>query len=149
MFKVDTRYSDHGQFKTPEVEAEWKSWFKFRPLIEDTYEIDPRKWWIDELQENPRRFPILGRMALDLFSCPAMSAECERIFSRAKRTIMVDRNSLSHVTIQANECQKDWLQKKLVQSMLPRIERQALLKRLQDEEQVIRTGLGDMGNGGS
>jgi hypothetical protein len=146
IFKIDSGYSDHGQFKTPEAEAEWKSWFKFRPLAEDTYEIDPRKWWIDELQENPRRFPILSRMALDLFSCPAMSAECERVFSRAKRTITVDRNSLSHVTIQANECQKDWLQKKLVQSMLPRIERQALLKRLQDEEQAIRTALGDTEN---
>ena len=111
--------------------------------------IDPRKWWINKLQENPHHFPILGRMALDLFSCPAMSAECERVFSRAKRTITVNRNSLSHVTIQANECQKDWLQKKLIQSMLLRIKRQALLKRLQDEDQAICTALGDADNGDS
>jgi hypothetical protein len=68
------------------------------------YEIDPRKWWIDKLQENPRRFPILDRMALDLFSFPAMSAECELVFSRAKKIIAVNRNSLSYVMIQANEC---------------------------------------------
>jgi hypothetical protein len=61
-----------------------------------------------------------------------MSAEYDRAFSRAKRTITVDCNRLSHVTIQTNECQKDWPKKKLVPLTLPRLERQMHLKQVQD-----------------
>jgi hypothetical protein len=123
MFKIDHVFSDHGQYRTPEAEAEWKNWMRFRPQI-NGHIRDPRDWWIKEIQENPRRFPILGRMALDLFSCPAMSAECERVFSSAKRTITVDRNNLSSKMIRANELQKHWLKNKLVDSMLFKFEKQ-------------------------
>jgi hypothetical protein len=62
-------------------------------------------------------------MALTLFSAPAMSAECERVFSRAKQLITDERSRLKPATIEANELQKDWLRKGIVQSYLPRAER--------------------------
>jgi hypothetical protein len=45
-------------------------------------------------------------MALDI---PAMSADLERLFSRAKITISDRRTRLSIYTIKALECLKSWL----------------------------------------
>ena len=73
-------------------------------------------------------FPTLRRLALDLFSCLAMSAKCERVFSRAKQLITDERNRLTASTIQANELQKDWLRKKLVKSWLKKGDREELRK---------------------
>ena len=47
-----------------------------------------------------------------------MSAECERVFSCAKKTVTDERNWLKPAQIEANECQKDWLKKVLVKSYL-------------------------------
>ena len=55
-----------------------------------------------------------------------MSAECERIFSRAKQVVTTERNRIKPSTIQANECQKDWLCKGLVKSYLNRAEQEEL-----------------------
>ena len=46
--------------------------------------------------------------ALDTFSIPAMSAECERVFSSAKKLITPERNALANDTIEACECLKAW-----------------------------------------
>ena len=85
--------------------------------------LGPLQWWIHKLEAHPNQFPTLGRMALTLFSAPAMSAECERVFSRAKQLITDERSRLRPATIEANELQKDWLRKGLVQSYLPQAER--------------------------
>jgi hypothetical protein len=50
-------------------------------------------------------------MALDILSIPAMAAEPERLFSRAKITITDCRSSLSIEAIEATECLKSWLSK--------------------------------------
>ena len=47
----------------------------------------PVKWWRDHLDE----YPTLSRMALDFFSVPAMSSECERVFSLAKLILTTQR----------------------------------------------------------
>lgn len=39
---------------------------------------NPVEWWIG----NTERFPTLAKLALDVFSIPAMSSECERVFSK-------------------------------------------------------------------
>jgi hypothetical protein len=39
---------------------------------------DPMQWW----RMNGDRFPTWKRIAMDMLSIPAMSAEIERIFSR-------------------------------------------------------------------
>ena len=39
----------------------------------------PLEWWKDHLDE----YPTISRMALDFFSVPAMSTDCERVFNLA------------------------------------------------------------------
>lgn len=38
-----------------------------------------------------------------------MSSHCERVFSQAKRVITDDRNQLGSATIEAIQCQNNWL----------------------------------------
>jgi hypothetical protein len=76
---------------------------------------DPLKWWIEV---GKQRYPLLFKIALDFLSIPATSCECERCFSRARRTISMDRNSLSAATIEALQLQRSWLQNQAVESDL-------------------------------
>lgn len=66
---------------------------------------DPLEWWVRHACD----YPVLSRMAFDLFSCPAMSAECERVFSQTKKVITDERNRLSSDTVAAIERQKHLL----------------------------------------
>lgn len=66
---------------------------------------DPLEWWVRHASD----YQILSKMAFDLFSCPAMSSECERVFSQAKRVITDERNRLNSGTVAAIECQKHLL----------------------------------------
>jgi hypothetical protein len=63
-------------------------------------------WWLEETQQ--KAYPNLSRLALDILSIPAMSAEPERLFSGAKITITDRRNRLDADTIEALECLKSW-----------------------------------------
>lgn len=66
--------------------------------------FDPITWWRD----HESLYSTVAKMAFDLFSVPAMSAECERIFSQAKLVITTQRNSLSEATLEAILCLKHW-----------------------------------------
>lgn len=55
---------------------------------------------------------------MDLFSIPAMSAECERVFSETKRLTTDDRYRLFPKVIEAAQFQKNWLDGELIQSAL-------------------------------
>ncbi|KAJ6436173.1 DDE superfamily endonuclease, CENP-B-like protein [Purpureocillium lavendulum] len=48
-------------------------------------------WWLEPTQATS--FPNLYRLAVNIFSIPAMSAEAERVFSGARRTITWDRTA--------------------------------------------------------
>lgn len=64
-------------------------------------------------------FPFLTKVALDVFSIPATSAECERGFSETKRLISIDRNGLSVKVTGAIQCQKTgWIAVWLCRSSL-------------------------------
>ena len=52
--------------------------------------------------------------ALDLLSIPAMSAELERVFSQAKRTITSDRNALDDHTIEILELMRYWWKRNII-----------------------------------
>jgi hypothetical protein len=75
----------------------------------------PFAWWIEIGQA---RYPLLFKIAMDFLSIPCTSCECERCFSRARRTISADRCSLSPTTIEALQLQRNWLQNKAVSSDL-------------------------------
>lgn len=76
---------------------------------------NPIQWW-DEVGQQ--RYPTLYRMALDYLSIPSTSCDCERAFSRGRRTVTDDRNRLGGATIEALQLQKNWLQNKAVTSHL-------------------------------
>jgi len=48
--------------------------------VEDELPLGPLKYWIDYAQDLRQK--DLAKIALDIFSIPAMSAEPERLFSR-------------------------------------------------------------------
>ena len=56
------------------------------------------------------QYPSLARMAFDVLSIPAMSSECERVFSSAKILIDDRRARMKEDIIEASECLRAWLQ---------------------------------------
>lgn len=62
-------------------------------------------WWRD----HQTTYPKLAQMAFDLIAVPAMSAECERVFSQAKLTVSHQRSRLLETTVDAIQCLKNWL----------------------------------------
>lgn len=79
------------------------------------------EWWIQQRSTHPR----LAQWALDVLSVPAMSAECERVFSRAKLTLTPLRNRMNADIIEAVECLSNWL---------PRQEKEKKRKRALDDQ---------------
>lgn len=94
----------------------WMRRHQFVPNIEDeyarycaaecTYDVDPRAWWMEKTQQIS--YPNLSRMALDILSIPAMSADPERLFSSAKLCLTDLRNKLGMDILEAFECLKSW-----------------------------------------
>jgi hypothetical protein len=56
------------------------------------------------------QYPSLARMAFDVLSIPALSSECERVFSSAKILIDDRRARMKEDIIEASECLRAWLQ---------------------------------------
>jgi hypothetical protein len=73
-------------------------------------EINPVQWWASK----KLNFPTLRLLAFDVLSIPAMSAECERVFSSAKKMITPDRSGLNNDIVEACECLKYWWDNSLV-----------------------------------
>jgi hypothetical protein len=65
------------------------------------------QWWLEPTQQE--NFPLLRRMAIDIFCIPPMSVEAERIFSGARRQVTWDRSSMSAHMVEACECIKSWI----------------------------------------
>jgi len=108
--------------KQARVETELERWYQFRPAEEI---LNPLEFWISEATNPKSAFPKLAKLALDIFSIPAMSSECERVFSETKRVITDDRNQLGAATIEAIQCQKNWIGKGVVHTELKTVVEQA------------------------
>jgi hypothetical protein len=70
-------------------------------------DCSPLTWWLRDRQRED--YPNLSKMAINILSIPAMSADPERIFSGARRTISWDRMLLGASTIERGECLKSWI----------------------------------------
>ena len=57
-------------------------------VLENQEEFDILKWW----KGNALEYPTLARMAIDIFSIPAMSVEPERVFSgyTSKKELLIN-----------------------------------------------------------
>jgi hypothetical protein len=69
-------------------------------------QMEPLRWW---RERGERLYPTLAVIAYDLFAMPAISSECERAFSNAKRLIAEQRYNLKSDIIEADQCIKSWL----------------------------------------
>ncbi|EFZ03047.2 Ribonuclease H-like protein [Metarhizium robertsii ARSEF 23] len=103
--------------KTTNEFLNWRNKHLQPSLIMDEYErycksertygfTSALSWWLEETQQ--KNYPNLSKMAVDILSIPAMSAEPERLFSGAKITITDRRNRLGSDVIEALECLKSW-----------------------------------------
>jgi hypothetical protein len=87
-------------------EDELEVWLKARPFRLEVGETLP-KYWLKQLKQKSTY--RLARMGLDMASIPAMSSECERVFSQAKLMITGQRNRLKSDIIEATQCLRMWL----------------------------------------
>jgi hypothetical protein len=67
----------------------------------------PLSFWTTEVIQ--RQYPRLSRMAIDLFTIPAMSDEPERTFSSCSLMITSHRGSLESDVVEFTQCTKNWL----------------------------------------
>lgn len=95
-------------------------------------------FWIGTANNANNPFPSSTKLALDIYSIPAMSSECERVFSETKRVITDERNQLKDTTIEAIQCQRNWLTNKVVYSDLDLVLKEWLVSRV--KQKVKRDG---------
>lgn len=74
---------------------------------------DPIEYWILKRFEYPR----LSRMALDVMTVPAMSSECERLFSATGLMVTPLRNRLDAGTIGLIQTLRSWLRAGIVEDV--------------------------------
>lgn len=86
-----------------------------RFLREDRAPADtnPLVWW----QHNQHRYPILRYMAFDLLGTPASSSADERTFSKADRSLNIERFNTLDDLAEANQCMKSWIDEGLIYKM--------------------------------
>ena len=77
------------------------------PVLVPQKDFSPLSWWCEVGQQA--KWPHLSALAIHVLSFPAMSAEAERVFSGARRTISWTRSSLSPQKIETLECLKHYL----------------------------------------
>ncbi len=66
--------------------------------------IGPLEYW----QMKQYVWPELAAMAFDLFAVPAMSSECERVFSSCAKMTTPESRRLKGTTLWSHQCLKNW-----------------------------------------
>ena len=92
-------------FEDEEDDDELSVWLKERPF-RLTGETLPQFWFRKRRQKSTAR---LAQIGLDMASIPAMSSDCERVFSQGKLLITGQRNRLRADIIEATQCLRMWL----------------------------------------
>ncbi|KAG9185089.1 hypothetical protein G6011_03036 [Alternaria panax] len=99
-----------GPVKTPGDDEgdEFIRWKRVDNLPRDhPHAIDPIAYWLSLSTE----YPNLSRMALDILSIPAASADCERLFSEVGDMLEPKRRKLSGQLTAALTCVRSWISK--------------------------------------
>ncbi|EEB95437.1 hypothetical protein MPER_05596 [Moniliophthora perniciosa FA553] len=71
-----------------------EDWLASLPVDADAAE-KPLRWWVEDYPKVRHWSPELQRMALDILSCPATSADVEHFFSRGGLMVTKCRYALS------------------------------------------------------
>ncbi|CCE35105.1 uncharacterized protein CPUR_02034 [Claviceps purpurea 20.1] len=105
---------------------EYEKWCETKPA-KNTLNNNPLEFWYGNRSEYPR----LARMAIDVLSIPAMSAECERTFSSAGTMVDSKRSRLEASTIAVTQTLRSWLRAGLVKD-----EYDGLLHKMDDDSEM-------------
>jgi hypothetical protein len=84
-----------------EYERYCRTWKRADPQL---YRENPYLWW----KAREKEYPRLSRMASDVLSIPAMSAQTEREFSSCGRMVGVLRTRLDRWGIAMSQCIRSW-----------------------------------------
>lgn len=60
-------------------------------------------------------WPQLARMAFDFLAVPAMSSECERVFSSCAKQTTLESSRLTGILLWHQECLKNWQRQGAIQ----------------------------------
>lgn len=97
-----------GDWKSNDI-SEYEEYLN-QPVLPPSPGFEPLAWWCEQSQQI--KWPHLSSLAVSVLSFPAMSAEAERVFSGARRTISWERSQLKPETIEVLECLKYILRSK-------------------------------------
>ena len=97
-----TKGDDYSQYRGAEELHNLRS--KETPPSSQIKSVDLCAFWA----RYEAYYPSLARMAFDVLSIPAMSAECERVFSSAKLLLTDRRARMKEEIIEASECLRAW-----------------------------------------
>ena len=85
---------------------------RFINLPADNTKMPVLQWWLQPSQKEA--YPRLQKMAIDVLTAPATSADSERVFSHGRRVIPWTRASLATNTIEEILCMKYWIMSGLI-----------------------------------
>ncbi|TAQ83491.1 hypothetical protein B7494_g8179 [Chlorociboria aeruginascens] len=89
-----------------EEEDQLETWMKDRCFLLPTEESISRYWLRQASYRSTHRIADMG---LDMAAIPAMSGECERVFSQGKLLITGQRHALRPDIIEATQCLGMWM----------------------------------------
>jgi len=89
-----------------EVVDEMELWNSTRPFNLIAGDTLPA-YWLRQIKD-PATYR-LAKLGLDMVAIPAMSSDCERVFSQCKLLITGQRNRLKPDIIEATQCLRAWL----------------------------------------
>jgi hypothetical protein len=101
-FELET---DMTQWDEEEMD-ELETWLSMKVFKLDDGDTLPAYWLRQSKQPATQR---IAQMGLDMASIPAMSSDCERVFSQCKLMITGQRNRLKPDIIEATQCLRMWL----------------------------------------
>jgi len=105
-----TKYKHLGPKQKPDEYSHYLDTDHFPDQGTEDYQpdspVDLCAFWA----RHESQYPSLARMAFDILSIPAMSAECERVFSSTKILLSDRRARMKEDAVEACECLRAWLQ---------------------------------------
>jgi len=101
---------DSDEDPSPLIETAHNELSRYLLLKRQKKADDPIEWW----RANEAAYPYLSKLALDIFSIPAMATETERTFSLAKLIMTAQRQRLSDDTLNKLLCMKHWLRRNVM-----------------------------------